>query len=316
MATTTSANIQMIHYKADGSQTLLNPKTLSTLIAVDRSGNSNIPSSVTNLQTLVNTLGALAFKNAVQPMGGASSGTAGSSGLVPAPAKGDQDKFLTGSGSWKGVETVSYNVFTAATSSAAGKIGLVPLPPAGAQNMFLRGDATWGNPPKADFPVMNGASSTADGAAGLVPAPTVAKRGMFLRGDGEWATPTDTKYTHPTHTAYTSALYKVTVDGLGHVISATKATKEDITALGIPGTDTNTWRGVQDNLTSTATDQSLSANQGKVLKGLVDGKAAKSHSHNIADVNNLQDTLNKLEPIKVQAETPTEACMWYKIDTE
>ena len=32
-------------------------------------------------------------------------------------------------------------------------------------------------------------------------------------------------------------------------------------------TDTNTWRGVQDNLTSTATDQSLSANQGKVLKG-------------------------------------------------
>ena len=44
-------------------------------------------------------------------------------------------------------------------------------------------------------------------------------------------------------------------------------------------TDTNTWRGVQDNLTSTATDQSLSANQGKVLKGLVDGKANASHTH-------------------------------------
>ena len=44
-------------------------------------------------------------------------------------------------------------------------------------------------------------------------------------------------------------------------------------------TDTNTWRGVQDNLTSTATDQSLSANQGKVLKGLIDGKAASNHSH-------------------------------------
>ena len=47
-------------------------------------------------------------------------------------------------------------------------------------------------------------------------------------------------------------------------------------------TDTNTWRGVQDNLTSTATDQSLSANQGKVLKGLIDGKAASSHTHNYA----------------------------------
>ena len=44
-------------------------------------------------------------------------------------------------------------------------------------------------------------------------------------------------------------------------------------------TDTNTWRGVQDNLTSTATNQSLSANQGKVLKGIVDGKAASSHTH-------------------------------------
>ena len=44
-------------------------------------------------------------------------------------------------------------------------------------------------------------------------------------------------------------------------------------------TDTNTWRGVQDNLTSTATDQSLSANQGKVLKGLVDSKAASGHTH-------------------------------------
>lgn len=44
-------------------------------------------------------------------------------------------------------------------------------------------------------------------------------------------------------------------------------------------TDTNTWRGVQDNLTSTATDQSLSANQGKVLKGLIDGKAASNHTH-------------------------------------
>ena len=44
-------------------------------------------------------------------------------------------------------------------------------------------------------------------------------------------------------------------------------------------TDTNTWRGVQNNLTSDATDQSLSAAQGKVLKGLVDGKAPASHTH-------------------------------------
>lgn len=48
---------------------------------------------------------------------------------------------------------------------------------------------------------------------------------------------------------------------------------------GAKFTDTNTWRGVQNNLTSDATDQSLSAAQGKVLKDLVDGKAASGHTH-------------------------------------
>lgn len=51
---------------------------------------------------------------------------------------------------------------------------------------------------------------------------------------------------------------------------------------GAKFTDTNTWRGIQDNLTSTSTTDSLSANQGKVLKGLIDGKAASGHTHNYA----------------------------------
>lgn len=313
---TTSQNIQMIHFKADGSQTILNPKTLANLISVDRTGNSNIPTAVTNLQTLANSLGSLAFKSAIQPMGGASSGLAGSAGLVPAPTAGSQGKFLRGDGSWASIEQVSYNAFKGATQTAVGVIGLVPAPAAGSQNMFLRGDGTWGNPPKADFPVFTGATSSTDGAAGLVTAPKVANQLQFLRGDGTWATPTDTKYTHPTHTAYASGMYKFTSDELGHITSATVITKEDIVKLGIPGTDTNTWRGVQDNLTSTATDQSLSANQGKVLKGLIDGKASTSHTHAIADINDLSTTLNDMMAIKVQAETPTGPCLWYKIDTE
>lgn len=51
---------------------------------------------------------------------------------------------------------------------------------------------------------------------------------------------------------------------------------------GAKFTDTNTWRGIQDNLTSSSTTDSLSANQGKVLKGLIDGKAASGHTHNYA----------------------------------
>lgn len=43
-------------------------------------------------------------------------------------------------------------------------------------------------------------------------------------------------------------------------------------------TDTNTWRGIQNNLTSTATVQSLSAYQGKILKDLVDKKTTFTYS--------------------------------------
>ena len=46
------------------------------------------------------------------------------------------------------------------------------------------------------------------------------------------------KYTHPSYTARASRLYKVTVDSTGHVSAATAVTKSDITALGIPESDT------------------------------------------------------------------------------
>ena len=45
---------------------------------------------------------------------------------------------------------------------------------------------------------------------------------------------------HPTYTSKSSGLYKITVDGTGHVSAATAVAKADITALGIPGSDTNT----------------------------------------------------------------------------
>lgn len=45
-------------------------------------------------------------------------------------------------------------------------------------------------------------------------------------------------YVHPSYTAKTSGLYKVTVDATGHVSAVAAVTKDDITALGIPGSDT------------------------------------------------------------------------------
>ena len=47
-------------------------------------------------------------------------------------------------------------------------------------------------------------------------------------------------YTHPSYTAKSSGLYKITTDATGHVSAATAVAKADITALGIPAKDTVT----------------------------------------------------------------------------
>lgn len=52
----------------------------------------------------------------------------------------------------------------------------------------------------------------------------------------------DTAYAHAQAkgSAFSSGLYKITTNSQGHVTAATAVTKSDITALGIPGSDTNT----------------------------------------------------------------------------
>ena len=56
---------------------------------------------------------------------------------------------------------------------------------------------------------------------------------------GDWG---QTAYSHAQAkgSAFASGLYKITTNAQGHVTAATAVTKSDITALGIPGQDTNT----------------------------------------------------------------------------
>lgn len=56
-------------------------------------------------------------------------------------------------------------------------------------------------------------------------------------------------------------------------------------------TDTDTWRGIQNNLTSDSTDQSLSAAQGKILKTLVDGKAPIPHTHKKSQITDFPSSM-------------------------
>lgn len=115
-------------------------------------------------------------------MTGATPSTAGTAGLVPAPAAGDQGKALFGDGTWKQVADPAD--FTGATSSTAGAHGLVPAPAAGDQAKALFGDGSWKNvAPPADF---TGATSSTDGAHGLVPAPEAGEQDMVLTGGGTW----------------------------------------------------------------------------------------------------------------------------------
>lgn len=53
----------------------------------------------------------------------------------------------------------------------------------------------------------------------------------------------------------------------------------------------STWRPVVDNLTSDSTTSSLSANQGRVLKALIDGKSDSDHNHDDRYVKKSGDTM-------------------------
>lgn len=81
------------------------------------------------------------------------------------------------------------------------------------------------------------------------------------------------KYVHPAHTARAAGLYKVTVDASGHITNVEAVTKEDITALGIPGQDTNTTYAVV-----TQNANGLMKKEDKVkLDGIEDG--ANNYEH-------------------------------------
>lgn len=98
-------------------------------------------------------------------MTGASSGAAGTSGLVPAPAAGDEGKFLQGDGTW--ATAPSGTTYTAGTNVQIS-----------AQNVISATDTTYSN--------FVGATLSVAGSAGLVPAPAAGDEGKVLHGDGTW----------------------------------------------------------------------------------------------------------------------------------
>ena len=227
MATTTTVHAQLVRYDTSGDQVIVNLKSTGSDISIDRSSNTKLPASVSTAQTLANALGNLAFKDSL------AKGDVGLGSVDNTADANKSVKYATSAGSAGSATKDSANQQISTTY-------IKSLSASGRTITITKGDGTSSTITTQDTNTTYGvfAKATADaaGGTGLVPAPAKGQQGLYLRGDGSWATPT------------------------------------------------NTWRGVQDNLTSTATDQSLSANQGKVLKGLIDGKAASSHTHTASQI--------------------------------
>ena len=89
------------------------------------------------------------------------------------------------------------------------------------------------------------------------------------------------KYTHPSYTARASGLYKVTVDGTGHVSAATAVAKSDITALGIPESDTTY------SAATTSSEGLMSAADKTKLDGVTAGANKYTHPRYTARASGL-----------------------------
>lgn len=78
------------------------------------------------------------------------------------------------------------------------------------------------------------------------------------------------EYTHPTYTAQASGLYKITVDGTGHVSAVEEVTEADIAALGVKTTDTTY------TVATTTADGLMSSTDKSKLDGIAEGATANT----------------------------------------
>lgn len=115
---------------------------------------------------------------------GATASADGGSGLVPAPTKGNEGKYLKADGTWGTPANTTYADMKGATSSAAGTHGLVPAPAAGKQSQYLRGDGTWATPTNTTY------SDATQSAHGLMSVDDKKKLDGIASGANN--------YTHPT----------------------------------------------------------------------------------------------------------------------
>lgn len=119
---------------------------------------------------------------------GATASADGGNGLVPAPTKGNEGKYLKADGTWGTPANNTYSDFTGASSTADGAHGLVPKPTRGQQGMVLAADGKWHSLSLAKNPTADTVSVTYTFGSGsentlTLPAATTSLAGVMTAAD-------------------------------------------------------------------------------------------------------------------------------------
>ena len=159
----------------DGILTIQKNGTQVATFTANQASNATANITVpTDTSDLTNTAGFITSASLPGDMTGATSGTAGAHGLVPAPSAGDENKVLSGAGTWVAVSSGgTYTAGNGISIDANNEISIDDTVVAELSDL------------PSDF---TGATSSTAGAHGLVPAPAAGDEGKVLLGDGTWAT--------------------------------------------------------------------------------------------------------------------------------
>lgn len=132
------------------------------------------------------------------------------------------------------------------------------------------GNPGWRDESEATFISMVGATDTKDGSSGAVPSPVSGDNNKVLSGDGTWKDLSE-------FSAFASE------DKPGLIKIGENLSISD-------GVLKSNWRGIQNNLTSSSTTDSLSAAQGKILNESINNKYSAINSKiGNTDISSISD---------------------------